>query len=179
VVFGYTLLYVWRLYTAPKIKNKDNEPPMFATFSIFSLSFMNMLKFLPILFHIINRLSINRPPFLSSSSYPYSSCTPSPIHPSPKPYANLRNPQPLNSTLLIDHLPGERITSSPPHFDRFALSALNILHADNLRDTVLLLRGQTAARLGLEFEGVALFFLSSAHLNGRIGVRGMFWDWID
>jgi hypothetical protein len=70
---------------------------------------------------------------------------------------SLRHPQPLNRTLLIHHLSRERVRRAPAHFYDVAFALLDALHADGLCDAVLLLRGEAAARLGLEFEGVALF----------------------
>ena len=46
---------------------------------------------------------------------------------------------------------------------------LDALHADSLRDAVLLLRRQAAAGLGLEFEGVALLRLWLARGVGAEG----------
>ena len=69
----------------------------------------------------------------------------------------LRHPQPLNRALLIHHLARKRVRSPPAQFDALARAALDALHADGLRDAVLLLWGEAAAGLGLEFEGVALF----------------------
>lgn len=73
----------------------------------------------------------------------------------------LRHPQPLDRPLLVDHLPRERVRSPPAQFDGFARAALDALHADRLRDAVLLRGGQAAAGLRVEFEGVALFFSPS------------------
>jgi hypothetical protein len=69
----------------------------------------------------------------------------------------LRHPQPLNRTLFIHHLPRERVRSPPAQFDALARAALDALHADRLRDAVLLRGAQGAAGLRVEFEGVALF----------------------
>jgi len=50
----------------------------------------------------------------------------------------------------------ERVRSPPAHLDAFARAALDALHADRLRDAILLLRGEAAAGLRVEFESVAL-----------------------
>jgi hypothetical protein len=50
----------------------------------------------------------------------------------------LRNPQPLNRPLFIHHLPRKRVRSPPAQFDALARAALDALHADRLRDAVLL-----------------------------------------
>lgn len=68
----------------------------------------------------------------------------------------LRHSQAFNRSLLVNHLPCERVGRSPAQFHRFAGAGRDVLHADRLRDAVLLVRGEAAAGLGLEFEGVAL-----------------------
>jgi len=80
------------------------------------------------------------------------------VYPHPRHFHfTLRHPQPLNRPLLIHHFARERVGSSPAHFDGVAFALVDVLHAYRLGDAVLLLRGEAAAGLGLEFEGVALF----------------------
>lgn len=80
----------------------------------------------------------------SSSPSSSSSSSTHPISPQQLNITKSRNAQPLNTPLLIDRLSINSIGSSPAQFHRIALAGLDALHADRLRDAVLLHGGEAA-----------------------------------